>query len=341
MKGTQLTIHSNMKQTKKFSKLLTGLLLLLAFSWSLAACGSSAPEEPEMITVGVMNLAPVLDPIFDGFKTGMEELGYVEGENITYIYDGPVGDVTKLDAAAQALVDQDVDLILALSTPAALAAMRTTGEIPIVFAPIADTLRAGLVSDLAQPDANGTGVQWGISEPRRLEWLLTLAPDVEKIYLPYNPDDNAATIILEDIKATAEQLDVELMLREARTEEEITAAISDIPEDADAVFLLPDSLLVSRMSEFAEAAVARKLPITAPGDTTVRAGGLMSYGMAFVKVGEQSARLADQILQGAAVSDLPVETAEFFLDVNLKTAEAIDMEISDDILRQANQIIRD
>jgi putative ABC transport system substrate-binding protein len=196
----------------------------------------------ETVTVGVINLAPVLEPIFDGFKERMIEQGYVEGESITYIYDGPVGDVAKLDAAAQALVDQDVDLILALSTPSSLATMRATQEIPIIFAPIADPLRAGLVSNLARPEANATGVQWGVSEPRRLEWLLTLAPDVQKIYLPYNPDDNAAVIILEDIQDTAAQLDVELILREARDEEAIAAAINNIPEEADALFLLPDSL---------------------------------------------------------------------------------------------------
>jgi putative ABC transport system substrate-binding protein len=197
------------------------------------------------------------------------------------------------------------------------------------------------VSNLARPEANATGVQWGVSEPRRLEWLLTLAPDVQKIYLPYNPDDNAAVIILEDIQDTAAQLDVELILREARDEEAIAAAINNIPEEADALFLLPDSLLVSRMAEFAEAAIARKLPITAPGDSTVAAGGLMSYGMAFYATGEQAARMAHQILQGVAVSDLPIETADFFLDINLKTANAIDLQISDNILRQANMLVRE
>lgn len=317
------------------------LVLMLILSLLLGACNSSTPEEQEMVTVGINSLAPVFDPIVDGFKDRLTELGYIEGENITYIYDGPIGDVAQLDAAAQALVDQDVDLILSLSTPASLATMNATEEIPIIFAPIADPLRAGLVSSLAKPGGNATGVQWGLSEPRRLEWLLTLDPEIQKIYLPYNPDDNAAVIILEDIQETAAQFGVELMLFEARDEAEITAAIEGIPEDADAMFLLPDSLLVSRMDEFAEAAIAHKLPLTAPGTETVDAGGLMSYSMAFYPVGEQAGRLAHQVLQGTAVSDLPVETSDFFLDINLKTANAIGLEISDEILRQADRIIRE
>ncbi len=339
MKRAKSLLLMPKNQTRAFSQLLTGLLILLIFS--LGACDSGAADDPQMVTVGVMNLAPILDPIFDGFKDGMTELGYIEGKNITYIYDGPVGNVAGLDAAAQALVDQDVDLILALSTPGSIAAMKATQEIPIIFAPIADSLRAGLVTNLARPNANATGVQWGLSEPRRLEWLLTLEPDIQKIYLPYNPDDNAAVIILADIQETAVQLGVELFLREARNEDETTAAIENIPEDADAMFLLPDSLLVSRMAEFAEASIARKLPLTAPGDTTVQAGGLMSYSFSFYATGKQSARLAHQIFQGVAVSNLPVETADFFLAINLKTANAIDLEISDDILRQANMIVRE
>lgn len=338
MNHPKLLLQMLKNQRSVFVQLLTGLLLLLVFN--LTACGSSS-DQSQMITVGVVNLASVHEPIFDGFKDGLTELGYVEGENITYIYDGPVGDVAKLEAAVQALVDQDVDLILALSTPGALAAMQVTQETPIIFAPMVDPLRAGLVSNLARPDANGTGVQWGLSEPRRLEWLLTLAPDIQKIYLPYNPDDSAATTILEDIQDTADKLGIELVLSEARNEDEITAVIENIPEDADAMFLLPDSLLVSRMTEFAEAAVARKLPLTAPGDTTVEAGGLMSYSMGFYPIGQQSARLAHQIFQGVAVGDLPVETADFFLGINLKTANAIELEISDDILRQANMIVRE
>jgi len=318
------------------------LVLMLILSLVLGACNnSSTPEEPEMVTVGINSLAPVFDPIIDGFKDRLTELGYIEGENITYIYDGPVGDVAQLGATAQELVDQNVDLILSLSTPASIASMNATEEIPIIFAPIADPLRAGLVANLAEPGGNATGVQWGLSEPRRLEWLLTMDPDIQKIYLPYNPDDNAAVIILEDIQETAAQLDVELMLFEAQNEDEITAAIENIPEDADAMFLLPDSLLVSRMSEFAAAAAAHKLPLTAPGTETVEDGGLMSYSMAFYPVGEQAGRLAHQVFQGTAVSDLPVETSEFFLDINLKTANAIGLEVSDEILRQADRIVRE
>jgi putative ABC transport system substrate-binding protein len=213
MKNAKSLLQMPKNQTRVFSQLLTGLLLLLILS--SGACNSGATDEPQMVTVGVINLAPVLEPIFDGFKDRMTELGYVEGENITYLYDGPTGDIDQLSVVAQEFVDQNVDLILALSTPGTAAAMKTTQEIPIIFAPISDPIRSGFVTNLANPGGNATGVQWGLSEPRRLEWLLTLDPDIQTIYLPYNPEDGSATVILEDIQETAVQLNVELILEEA------------------------------------------------------------------------------------------------------------------------------
>jgi len=337
MKEAKLT-GSMLKKYTGTSLLLMGVLILLVFS--LAACGTT-PDEPEMVTVGVVSLAPVFEPIYQGFRAKMTELGYVEGENITYLYDGPVGDIAKLDTVAQEMVDKNVDLLLSFSTPATQASMRATTETPIIFAPISDPIGAGLVDSLAEPGGNATGVTFGIGEPRRLQWLLDVAPDVEQIYLPYNPNDGSAVGILQKIKEVAAQLNVELLLQEAPNEAGIEAAIENIPDEADAIFLLPDSLLVAHMAEFSEAAIAHKLPITAPGDVTVKDGALLSYSMSFYPVGEQLAVMAQQILQGSAVNDVPVETSEFFLDINLKTANAIGLEISDDILRQANMIVRE
>lgn len=314
--------------------------LVLLLSINLTACNGAA-DEPEMVRVGVINLAPVLDTIYEGFQDQMTELGYIEGENITYVYDGATNDMAQLSVVAEKLVEEDVDLIFSISTPATAVMMQTTQEIPIIFAPISDPIRSGFVTDLAKPDANATGVQWAVSEPRRFEWLMTLDPDIEYIYIPYNPEDSSATLVLEDIKATAESFNVDLILQEARNGDEITEAVNNIPEEADAIYILPDSLLGSRVPDFAAAAIERELPLTAPGAETVEQGALMSYGLQFYPTGQQSAVMAHKILQGAAPEDLPVETLEFFLSLNLPTAEAIGIEIPNDILRQADTLVRE
>jgi putative ABC transport system substrate-binding protein len=275
----------------------------------------------------------------EGFKEGMTELGYIEGENITYIYEGLSDSIDRLDSIAQGLVAADVDLILSITTPATQAAQRATAgtDIPVVFVPVTDPVGAGLVDSLKQPGDNITGVTFGAQEGRRLEWLVQIVPTIEQIYIPYNPEDRSAVLALEMASAAATTLGVELITRQARDHEEITAAIENIPEEADAIFILPDSLVAGRIAEFVEL----QLPLSGANPTLVENCGVFtSYGMEQTSSGKQAARLADQVLRGVKPSDLPVETAEFYLAINLKTAKAIGLDIRDEILLQANIIVR-
>jgi putative ABC transport system substrate-binding protein len=146
--------------------------LFLVVFWLIVATALSAcqePEEDKIITVGVINYRPPTEPTLDGFKAGMEALGHIEGENIKYVYHGSVETSEELMATAEGFVEADVDLILAISSPAASAAKVATAgtDIPIVFAPVTDPLAIGLVDRLDQPGENLTGVTNGGSEPRR------------------------------------------------------------------------------------------------------------------------------------------------------------------------------
>ncbi len=134
-------------------------------------------------TIGVINTVPDLDATLEGFKEGMTELGYVEGENVTYLYEGATVDMDELDSVAQGLAAANVDLILSITTPATQAAQRATADnnIPVVFVPVTDPVGAGLVDSLKSPGGNITGVTFGIQEGRRLEWLIQVAPAIEQV----------------------------------------------------------------------------------------------------------------------------------------------------------------
>jgi putative ABC transport system substrate-binding protein len=290
-------------------------------------------------TVGVISYAVGLDAIVEGFKEGMAELGYTEGENVTYIYEGATDSIGKLDAIAQRLVAADVDLILSITTPATQAAQRATADtdIPLVFAPVTDPVGAGLVSSLRQPGGNTTGITFGAQEGRRLEWLIRVVPTIKKVYIPFNPEDRSAVLSLETVSKAAATLGVELITRETRTVEEVIAAIENMPQEADAIFLLPDSLVGSQATKFAR----YKLPTSAADPANMEILNMLtSYGMDLKAVGKQAARLVDQIFQGIKPADLPVETAEFYFAINLKTAKVIGLNIPSDILEQANIVVR-
>ena len=325
-----------MKHSQHRQYLPICIVLFIIAGLLLAACN----DRPK--TIGVINLTSSLDGTVEGFKKNMTDLGYTEGENITYIYEGATNSIETLDSVAQCLVEADVDLILSVTTPATQAAQRATADtdIPVVFVPVTDPVGAGLVESLRQPGGNMTGITFGFQEGQRLEWLVQMAPTVKNIYILYNPRDRSAVLALETASVTAAKLGVKLITREVSSLEDVTTAIEYIPEEADAVFILPDGLVAARLVELIEAANTRKLPTSGPSEPSIEEGALTVYGMWQDATAKQAARLADQILRGSKPSDLPVEMAEFYLAINLKTAEIIDLDISDEILLQADIIIR-
>jgi putative ABC transport system substrate-binding protein len=322
---------------KVFQGALVSLLCIL-FTGGLSACQA---KEPETITVGVVNFVEALFPVFEGFKEGMEGLGYMEGEEITYIYREATTQA-ELGPIAQEFVESNVNLILSISTPATIAAKEATAEtgIPVVFAPVTDPVDAGLAESLSHPGGNLTGVTNLGSESRRLEWLSKLAPGIKNIYVPYNSKDRSAAAALVTAQEAASELGLVLITREATDNDQMKAAIDETPEDVDAIFMLPEGLAINNIQGFVTTAIKRKLPLSGPTTAQVEAGALVSYGLDLFSAGQQAARLADQILRGTDPAVLPIEEAEFHLALNLKTAEAIGLEIPEPLLNQANKIYR-
>lgn len=319
------------------SLILIGVVLL---GMTLAACGK---EETKTYTVGVMNIVPNLDQTLVGFKEGMTEFGYIEGENIRYIYNGATTDQSQLAAEAQTLLEAEVDLILTMTTPATLAAKEATAGngLPVVFAVVTDPLGAGVVDSIQHPGGNVTGVAFGLQEGRRLEWLVRIAPEIQRIYVPFNPNDQSPVLALEAVRDAAAKLGVELITREVADAEALDDAVFNIPAQADAVFLLPDGFLGTRATDFVTTATNRNMPTSAAAVSSVETDGILtSFGLDQLMAGKQTARLAYQIFKGDEPADLPVEMVEFYLAINLKTAEAIGLDIPDEILSQADIIVR-
>jgi putative ABC transport system substrate-binding protein len=319
------------------SAILIGVVLL---GMALAACDR---EKGSTYTVGVMNTLPMLDQTLTGFKKGMTELGYIEGETIRYLYGGPTTEMSELSRAARSLLAAKVDLILSISTSATRAAKQATAGtgLPVVFAVVTDPLGAGIVENMRRPGGNITGVASGIAEPRRLEWLVRIAPDIRQIYVPFHPKGKAPLLALKMVQNAAAKLGVKLITREAHDSETLIDAVLNIPAQADAVFLLPAGFGGAGLSDMLTTAGKRNLPLSAPSIRSVKEHDILtSFGIDQHLCGKQAARLADQIFRGAGPADLPVETAEFYLAVNLKTAETIGLSIPDEILRQAHLIVR-
>lgn len=339
MKSSKITkplkvVLNNINSSNCF---IFGVILAIAF---LVACGK---PRPKTFTVGIINLTSSLDVVVDGFKDGMAESGYVEGENIAYIYEGATESIEALGPAIQRLIEAKPDLIFSVTTPATILAKQAVEEIdtpiPIVFCPMTDPVDAGVVDNLRNPGGNITGVKVGGHVQKQVEWLLKIVPGVKGIFVPYNPNDKSGTQGLIQLQEIVAKLGVEILVRETPTSKDIKKATTAIPEEAGAILMLPDNLILTYTHDFAKAGIKHSLPTVSLSIDQAEAGALIGYGFDNYSIGKQSARLAGQILKGTKPGDLPVETADFFLTINLKTAKAIGLDIPNNILHQADNII--
>jgi putative ABC transport system substrate-binding protein len=333
-------------------------LVIILMTLTLAACGGGSEandalpseaneartekEDKRHFTMGLVTNNPNGLRNVQGFQDGMAELGYIEGENVTYIFKGEPTKGEELDAVLEGMVESEVDLIFTAGTPTGVAAHRITKEttIPVIFGVIADPIAAGVMEDLTRPGGNMTGVKLSQNQARRLELLLEIAPKSQRILVPYNPLDAAGSSAVAQVHELAPHLGVEIVEGQARNDEQVTELLKNMSQEIDAIFLVPDSTVNARLDDLLAIAFERHLPVSAPSTIQVEKGALTTYGFVHHEVGAQAARIADQVLRGADPAELPVETAEFFLVINLPTAEAIELEISDDILQQAEIIIR-
>lgn len=324
------------------NKLMKFYIVFLVTCLACFGCNASTTQEVSHFTIGLVtnNINGMRN--VEGFRDGMTDLGYIEGENITYLFAGEPVNGEALDTALQELVDQGVDLIFTAGTPTGVAAYRiiTGTGIPVVFGVIADPVEAGVIKDITFPGGNMTGVKLDQSQDRRLELLLEIAPGIRRVLVPYNPDDSAATSAVNQIVDLAQELGVEFVLAKVRTDQEVEELLANFPANLDAIFLVPDSVVNAHLEEFVSLANQLKLPVSGPSTAQVEEGALMTYGFIHSAVGIQAARMADQVLRGANPGEMPIETAENFLAINLVTADEIGLQIPDEILRQAEIIIR-
>jgi putative ABC transport system substrate-binding protein len=320
------------------SKLLyrSGLLVLLV-ALTMTAC---APESPRVITIGLLNLTPLLDSYLAAFRTRMTQLGYVEGVNVRYVYNGPAGSVDKLKPAAEALMRPDIDLIVVISTPAVTTMKQVAAgtDKQIIFMNIFDPISSGIVSNMSRPGGNMTGIRSGGAETKRLEWFVRVAPNIKRLYAPFTPNDGSSKLARELGVKNAAKLGVEFLFKQVNTTAEIIEAAKNIPPEADAIYILPDSQVAAQIDYFIESSLRLKLPMSAFNADSVANGTLISYNFDPTASGYQAARIADQFLKGVKTGDLPVETTEFYLSINLATARLLGLNIRDSVLSQADYI---
>lgn len=320
-------------------------VIVLAFFAAVALAVTTAGglrQDVRLKKIVVLSNATVTERAFDGLRHGLAEAGWHEGASVRFIHPEPSGSPSVLRARARELIDGDTALVVALSTPAALSAREVATElgIPMLLAPVSDPVATGLVSSLTHPGQAITGITFALQELRRLELLTQLAPGVRRIWVPYDSTDPSPVAAIARLTGAAAKLGVTLVTADIRSPAQLRGGLDTLPDDIDAIFVPPDASLASHTRAIVAAASIHGLPVTVPHADGVTQGALFSYGFDLYTLGRQAARLADQILSGTPATDLPIETADMELTVNLAIANRLGLNIPDDVLRHATIIGR-
>jgi len=322
---------------REFISLLGGV----AAAWPIAARGQA-----RVPVIGYLSTTSISDNSLQvaAIRQGLKDTGYVDGQNVTIEIRGADNQMERLPALAADFVRRRVDVIVASSPAGAFAAKAAATRIPIVFVVAGDPVRLGLVSNLARPEGNLTGINFFAYEvaAKRLELLRQLVPGAVRIALLINPANAAiAESTLRDVQTAATAMGLQVSLLTADTVQEIDAAFATMARDPpDALFVSSSPFLSSRRVQFALLAARHKIPATYGSRPTAEVGGLMSYGTNFEDTYRQVGVYAGRILKGAKPTELPVvQSTRFELVINASAARVIGLTIPPTLLAIADEVI--
>lgn len=289
--------------------------------------------------IGVLTPGMAFDPVFRGFQEGLSRLGY---KDVAFFVEDTKGSSSDLAPRMVKLLAAKPDIIFTVGTAAALAAKQATATVPVVFAWVGDPVQTKLIATYASSQNNLTGISVSSDSlsGKRLEALLSVAPKIKRLLAIVSSKESVAQSSFRFLQGTAQKLNVQVVRRDATTEEELKQVLQDTPKGSvDAIFHIP-SYLGSFIHLLIEKAKQDKIPLMVHEESMAVKGALLSYGPDFRSVGNQSARLAAKVLTGEKPSFIPSETPDkLLLVLNLSTANAIGLKVPRELLERADRLV--
>jgi putative ABC transport system substrate-binding protein len=324
-------------------------IVALTFGLLLAPLAADAQQPGKVYRIGILGNSPSTSPggarLYEAFAEGLREGGYMEGENLVIERRWAEGRFERFPSLAAELVSLKLDLIVTVSTRATLAAKQATRLIPIVMLYVLSPVESGLVTSLARPGGNVTGLAFGAGLEmvgKHLELLKEAVPQVSRVavlsYPAYPPD----AVLRREAQAAAGLLGLTLQVYEVRDPNELESAFTAMTKArAGGLLVLPPPFFFMHARRIADLAAKSRLPAVYPFRESVEAGGLMAYAPNGPDMFRRAATYVDKILKGAKPADLPVEQpTRFELVINLKTAKALGLTIPQSVLIRADEVIQ-
>ena len=330
-------------KNSKVKALAAGLMLTLALG--VMGCGGDkkeAPKKAEKVNVGIVQLVEhaALDAANKGFVEGLASKGYKEGQNIAYDRQNAQADQSNLQNIAHRFVNNKVNLICAIATPAAQTVANVTSDIPIVATAVTDYKTAKLVKDNAKPGTNVTGTTDMNPVEQQLDLLLKLVPNAKSVGTIYCSSEVNSQLQIEILKKAAAAKGVTVKEATVSNVNDIQQAARSLVGKVQAIYVPTDNVLASAMPTLVSVTEEAKLPVICGEGGMVKAGGLATLGVDYYKQGFQAGEMAADILSGKSKpADMAIQAQkEFKAMVNLKEAEKIGLKVPEDVLKGAELV---
>ena len=330
-------------KNSKLKALAAGLMLTLALG--VVGCGGDkkeAPKKAEKVNVGIVQLVEhaALDAANKGFVEGLASKGYKEGQNIAYDRQNAQADQSNLQNIAHRFVNNKVNLICAIATPAAQTVANVTSDIPIVATAVTDYKTAKLVKDNAKPGTNVTGTTDMNPVEQQLDLLLKVVPNAKSVGTIYCSSEVNSQLQVDILKKAATAKGVTIKEATVSNVNDIQQAARSLVGKVQAIYVPTDNVLASAMPTLVSVTEEAKLPVICGEGGMVKAGGLATLGVDYYKLGFQAGEMAADILSGKSKpADMAIQAQkEFKAMVNLKEAEKIGLKVPDDVLKGAELV---
>lgn len=339
-----MKLHRSATRTTLLAAALAPALLLAACSGSdddatdtetpAADDSGDAASEGESVSIGISQIVshPSLDAARDGFKAALEDAGY----DVDWDEQNAQGDQSIAASIAGAFASEDLDMVLAVATPTAIAAAQAVTDIPVLFTAVTDPVGSALVESMDAPGGNVTGTSDAVDVADILELVTRIAPDAETVGIVYNAGEPNAVTQVEWAQEAADELGLTIELATADTSGAVQQAADSL--DVDAFFVITDNTVVSALETLIQVAENKQIPVIASEGDSVARGAIATIGIDYYSLGYQTGEMAVRILSGEAdPATTPVEVqTELALYLNTGAAERMGVTIPDDLLAEAD-----
>lgn len=307
-----------------------------------AGTASSAAAVSGKPKIGVIQLMEhtSLNQIYDAFSAQLKTLGYEDGVNCQIDFSNAQGDTNNLTTIVQTMAGNKEDVVVAITTPAAEAAMALTKETPVVFSAVTDPVAAGLVKDLNDTSGNMTGTSDAVNVDQIMDLAMEITPDAKTVGYIYNPGEDNSVSNLDKLKAYCDSKGLTVETAGISTSADLQSAADSLCKKVDMIFVGNDNTVAEAMPVLAKTAIANKIPVYTGADSMVKDGGFATKGIDYTDLGKETANMVDQILKGTSVSDIPVKVfdSDLYIYVNKATAAALGITIPDSITSNAKYV---